>query len=73
MLVTLALESLKQRSSRLLWAIQKGRKGKRKRGREWEGEEREEENGREEGMARMVYHLISAVDRYLRTNEDHRR
>lgn len=68
-----ALGRLKQKSSRPFWEIQQdagaGDGVERERGRQAEGRRR----GREEGMAEVVvYHLISAVDRYLRTNEDYR-
>lgn len=73
MFAILALGRLKQKSSRAFWEIQQdvgaGNGVERERGREAAGRRR----GREEGMAEVViYHLISAVDRSLRTNEDFR-
>lgn len=71
MFAILALGRLKQKSSRPFWEIQQDIGGgvERKRGREAEGRRRR----REKGMAKVVvYHLISAVDRYLRTNEGYR-
>lgn len=48
------------------WGRRWGRKGKN---REAAGRRR----GREEGMAEVVvFHLVSAVDRFIRTNEDFR-
>lgn len=73
MFAILALGRLKQKRSRPFWEIQQdigaGDGVERERGREAAGRRR----GREEGMAEVVvFHLVSAVDRFIRTNEDFR-